>query len=114
MTRNDLAIQLVDAMRENLLVAYRQLSYADYLLTEHWLSVREAAIKRSGGQCQLCRSVERLEVHHNSYANFGNEQAEDLIVLCHDCHAKFHDKQQPAALRGPGISPQDNYEIKID
>src|SRR5262245_36479863 len=98
MTRNDVAIQLVDAMRESLLAAYRKLVYADYLLTDHWLSVREAAIKRSGGQCQLCRSQTRLEVHHNTYDNFGNEQAEDLIVLCHDCHAKHHNKQQTAAL----------------
>ena len=111
MTRNDVAIRLVDAMHESLLAAYRALDYADYLLTDHWLSVRQAALKRSGGQCQLCRSQTRLEVHHNTYDNFGNEQAEDLIVLCHDCHAKHHDKQPPAALAESGRQSE---EIRLD
>ena len=69
-----------------------RMSYKDYLKTEHWQKTRISALIKSGYKCQLCGSTHNLNVHHNTYKNRGNEKPEDLIVLCKDCHAKFHDK----------------------
>lgn len=65
--------------------------YKEYLQTEHWLTL-STKIKEDIGKCQLCGSTHRLEVHHNNYDNLWNETSKDLIVLCHNCHSKFHDK----------------------
>lgn len=70
------------------------IDYYAYLQTEHWKLVRKTKIQSVDGKCQLCGSKDRLEVHHNSYEHLGKEEQymNDLIVLCHDCHSKFHDK----------------------
>jgi 5-methylcytosine-specific restriction endonuclease McrA len=70
----------------------KHMPYKDYLETEHWKITRKKALKRANYKCQLCSSNEELNVHHNTYENRGNEKDEDLIVLCHHCHSKFHDK----------------------
>lgn len=68
------------------------LSYAEYLRSPAWKSKRDEAIEHADRRCQLCNSDERLNVHHRTYERLGSELPTDLIVLCKDCHAKFHDK----------------------
>ena len=64
--------------------------YNGYLQTEHWLSIRRAALQRAGFACALCKSSVSLHVHHRSYDHLGEEHDADLIVLCADCHYKHH------------------------
>ena len=71
--------------------ARTQLTYSEYLKTEGWKTRRAAAIKRAGNHCQVCKSPDRLEVHHNTYERLGHERAADLVVLCRSCHQTFHD-----------------------
>ena len=66
--------------------------YKEYLNSDHWKSIRLKALDRAGYRCQLCSSKQHLNVHHNTYKNRGNEDLKDLVVLCRECHAKFHDK----------------------
>lgn len=68
--------------------------YLEYLQTDHWKQTRQAALERAGHRCQLCATTEHLQVHHNSYANLGNEKPEDLVVLCRKHHELFHDAQK--------------------
>lgn len=68
------------------------LSYAEYLQTEYWKLKRQQVIEFWGQRCMICDSQEALNVHHRTYSNLGNESILDLIVLCSDCHALFHDK----------------------
>lgn len=69
----------------------RTMPYQEYLKTEHWKSMRLRMLKRANHKCQICNSGNRqLHVHHRTYANRGNEQYGDLIVLCHICHETFH------------------------
>lgn len=75
----------------------RKMSYKDFLKTPYWDGVRNYKLKKSGYCCELCKSKGVLNVHHKSYENHGLEHKEqiadkDLIVLCKDCHEKFHDK----------------------
>lgn len=74
-----------------------RMSYSDYLQTDHWHAVRNAALERAGHACQVCNSKERLDVHHRTYQRIGHEQDADVVVLCHACHSRFHDKQPTPA-----------------
>jgi len=67
------------------------MTYHDYLGTEHWHTVRDAAIRRAGGKCQACGSQENLNVHHNTYKRLWCEEQEDVVVFCSRCHEIFHD-----------------------
>lgn len=66
--------------------------YREYLKTDHWLELREEALKRAGNRCQVCAYKKNLHVHHNTYKNIGHEDLEDLVVLCWKCHKTFHRK----------------------
>ena len=70
------------------------MDYKSYLETKHWQKIRNAALKRSGRKCQVCGTKGApLHVHHNDYCRRGKELAQDLVVLCGDCHALFHKNQ---------------------
>jgi hypothetical protein len=69
--------------------------YAEYTQSEHWQQRRKGALAYARHACEGCglpRWVARLvydqdlHVHHRNYQNHGNEQDEDLEVLCRRCH----------------------------
>lgn len=66
--------------------------YREYLQTDEWQETRMRMLKKAGFRCQLCNKQGNLNVHHRTYERRGYEDPKDLIVLCADCHAKFHDK----------------------
>lgn len=62
-----------------------------YLRSDHWRALRERMLQRAGGFCSQCRRrSSRLEVHHLTYRNLGQERESELQVLCHDCHVEEH------------------------
>jgi len=77
----------------------QEMPYREYLQTPEWRETRRQAIERAKGRCELCNSTVLLRVHHKSYERRGEEQKEDLIVLCESCHAKFHGKLTNTAVR---------------
>lgn len=86
-----------DQINEKIQSAVRSLTYSDFLKTPYWDGVRNYKLRRSGYRCELCASKESLNVHHKTYKNHGlehlrNISGKDLIVLCKNCHYKFHDK----------------------
>lgn len=67
--------------------------YKDYLNTPEWKKLRTIMLNKADNRCQICnRGDVTLHVHHRTYDRRGMEKHADLIVLCADCHAKFHDK----------------------
>lgn len=74
------------------------MSYKDFLNTKYWHAVASYAKYRANHSCQLCGSTSvQLNVHHKTYERHGCEHKtdvlyNDLIVLCKNCHSKFHDK----------------------
>lgn len=74
--------------------------YRQYLNTHHWKTTSAEAKKKAGFKCRLCNSGGELHTHHRTYENRGSEAEEDLIVLCADCHGKFHDKLPKEAEDG--------------
>lgn len=79
--------------QERELERLRTMPYAEYLQTPHWKNMAAEARRRAGYRCQLCdRSDISLNVHHRTYEHRGQEWRNDLIVLCEDCHKRFHEK----------------------
>lgn len=68
------------------------LTYADYLKSDDWKRIANR-LKENRPYCSVCRSTERLEVHHLTYKRLGMELDVDLVVLCHECHRKVHRNQ---------------------
>ena len=62
----------------------------EYLQSDHWRKVREAALNRAGHRCQVCNGTHILDVHHRTYERLGREEPGDLTVLCRRCHGLFH------------------------
>lgn len=70
----------------------RNMKYPDYLLTRTWQDTRQIALQWYGFKCQHCDNDKRLHIHHETYERLGEELMDDLIVLCKDCHAEYHDE----------------------
>ena len=83
--------------RQSDLWALKTMPYQEYLKTEHWKMKRQAALKRAYYRCQLCNGNGALDVHHRTYERRGEEYANDLIVLCRNCHSIFHAESEVAS-----------------
>lgn len=76
----------------------RELPYSKFLETRYWENTKQIILSRDDWTCQDCgytdNSGKTLDVHHLTYAHRGDEQnhLEDLVVLCHLCHAIEHCK----------------------
>jgi hypothetical protein len=70
--------------------ALRTMPYSDYLRTPEWTERRRSAVRRAGQACQTCGGQGRLHVHHRTYERRGEELADDLTVLCENCHLAVH------------------------
>lgn len=70
------------------------IDYDTFLDSDYWKKIRSRVIKKFKYACALCNSKKNIHVHHRTYENLGKENLnlEDLIVLCSECHAKFHNK----------------------
>ena len=73
------------------LAEIRKRPYAENMMSEEWHVLRRRQLQRVGYRCQYAVLPDvQLNVHHNTYANYGEERLEDLIVLCRPCHEQFH------------------------
>lgn len=76
--------------------AIKLLPYKTFLQTPYWKAISYQAKRRSRFSCCVCGSRQALSTHHKTYGEHGCEHTyygmRELIVLCQDCHAKFHDK----------------------
>lgn len=84
-------------MLKFLLKRFRRWRYARYLRSRRWQGKRKDALHRAGYRCEYrrydwrCKATKRLDVHHLTYKRFGNEQLDDLMVVCRFHHDKLHD-----------------------
>lgn len=79
-------------MRDQQAAGLGGLTYEEYLNSGDWKQLRERALTHYGRSCVLCGSYYALEVHHRTYVRVGAEELTDLIVLCDDCHGRYHGK----------------------
>src|SRR4051812_29396088 len=65
-------------------------AYRAYLKSPNWNVHKSAALARHGRKCQACGSRINLDVHHVTYQRFGDEDLDDLRVLCRAHHELVH------------------------
>ena len=53
-------------------------------------------LERDGWRCQVCGSMQNLQVHHLKFrSQSGGDVEQNLITLCAECHARIHSKCYP-------------------
>ena len=66
-------------------------NYRDYLRTKHWKNIKKMYNKMYKYECSCCGSNKTgLHLHHITYDRVGNEEIDDLVYLCKECHNKIH------------------------
>lgn len=70
-------------------IEIRKEFYYEYLKSPAWKAKASAAKERADYRCEVCNSNRRIEAHHRTYKNLGNEADGDITVLCHECHELF-------------------------
>jgi 5-methylcytosine-specific restriction endonuclease McrA len=61
-----------------------------------YLRLRREVLERDGWRRQCCGRMENLEVHPlQARSQWGDDDAENLIVLCAECHRKTHERTLP-------------------
>lgn len=68
-------------------------AYYRHLRSAKWRRTRETKLA-SSPFCAVCGRTDTLDVHHVTYARFGDERLEDLTVLCRFHHDLFHDQRE--------------------
>lgn len=72
----------------------RRARYREFLRSGKWWAVRTRTLRKAGYKCAACgrrRPKRELDVHHKNYNRpWGEEDENDLEVLCRDCHAAKH------------------------
>jgi hypothetical protein len=58
----------------------------------YWQNLRYLKFAASGWACEKCGAKTELQCHHRHYDSVGYEEPEDLMTLCHQCHAKTHSR----------------------
>lgn len=101
----------------------RQSVYRNYLKGVTWQGIRKEALEHYDCTCQRCQGPGR-DVHHIEYPeHFGEENLNDLIVLCRKCHDLEHKtpifnhkKQEPIHVRAitSFLSTEQTLELQKD
>ena len=67
-------------------------AYLKYIKSPKWFRKRELVFERDNYQCQTCNAIgATLHCHHLTYDNLFDENLEDLITVCKNCH-KYMDR----------------------
>ena len=65
--------------------------YKAFIKSPQWAAIRGRRIFKDRGQCVVCKSRHKLEVHHKTYERFGGQELmQDLLTLCECCHKTVH------------------------
>lgn len=65
--------------------------YSNYMRSKHWRKFRKKMWKQKPHRCWICNmETQKLDLHHKTYKNLGNEKANQVIFLCRPCHSKLH------------------------
>lgn len=71
------------------------MNYYEYLRSPWWEFIRRSAMERAYHACEVCHERRAKAVHHWTYERVGCELPDDVIAVCHPCHAAIHDLPVP-------------------
>jgi hypothetical protein len=81
-------------------------TYEDYLKSPEWKKIRKAVFERDAATCRLCPNPAEHAHHWRYPQDWAEDNAENCIVGCADCHARTH--------VGKGAGTADDYVRAID
>lgn len=79
--------------------------YKRYIHSAEWRRKANERLALDKHTCRVCGKP-AAEVHHLTYDRFRNEQMDDLVSLCHQCHVKAEE------LYDPAVTPWAMEEVK--
>ena len=68
--------------------------YNKYINSKAWGRKRQEAFTYHGRECAFCGKTHSLHVHHKNYRSLFNEDMEDLMILCEQCHMEVHGRSK--------------------
>ena len=74
-----------------------------YLKSDKWKNKKKQRLIIAEYRCEKCSNQNNLSCHHVTYIRLGDENINDLRILCQDCHDKLHEEL--------GYSRQGHYPI---
>lgn len=83
------------ATRSQVLATLGFLSYARYLVSPLWRSIRARVLDRDARTCIKCRQqAPKMHVHHTQYdvATMRGDTIQALLTACHRCHRRAERK----------------------
>jgi 5-methylcytosine-specific restriction endonuclease McrA len=58
-----------------------------------YTKLQRQVLERDGWRCQVCGSMQNLQVHHLKFrSQSGGDEEQNLITLCTECHERVHRK----------------------
>ena len=61
--------------------------------SESYRDLHRQILERDGWRCQVCGSMQNLQVHHLKFrSHSGSDEEQNLITLCAECHERMHRK----------------------
>jgi 5-methylcytosine-specific restriction endonuclease McrA len=67
--------------------------------SESYRELHRQVLERDGWRCQVCGSMQCLQVHHLKFrSHSGGDEEQNLIPLCTSCHERVHRKAVVSAL----------------
>lgn len=65
-----------------------------HLNSSYWRKLKLDRLTLANNQCELCKSIHLLQLHHTSYIRLGCEKLSDVVILCggpDGYHQRQHD-----------------------
>ncbi len=126
-----LALKLTDSVqytiRNHRLQVLHFTTYKDYIQSSHWIEFRlfyTESLKSNKCEIDHCTN-NGVILHHRSYLHLGNENFDDVFLVCVSCHHKIHkevkriitnrkrNKEILGGCHNPLGSPQDNAAVPL-
>lgn len=78
-----------------------KMNYYEYIQSADWKQFRKEILSKRIC-CQKCGIKKGLQLHHKHYRTLGKEKSSDIIVLCKECHFRFHKKSKWKKIKNSG------------
>jgi hypothetical protein len=82
--------------------------YNAHIQSSKWRNMRRERLAATGHRCERCGRLNvRLCLHHKTYARFGRELPNDVLLLCCQCHRPADQKRRAMTPRSKPLTIED-------
>lgn len=66
--------------------------YKEYIHSKEWRDRKKRYYKENDKVCVICKTKDRVGLHHVRYDRLGAEHDDDLVALCWPHHGLYHEE----------------------